>query len=93
MSTIRQASLHDLRKMKDEGKLNAAQSVHGVDQLPADFWADATLVEKPEEARSVRLNLEPEVFEFFKSQGKGHITRMQNVLKSYAEHHRKRSTR
>ncbi len=29
------------------------------------------------EKRSVHLRLEPEVFEFFKAGGKGHITRMQ----------------
>ncbi|WP_201776110.1 BrnA antitoxin family protein [Devosia geojensis] len=36
---------------------------------------------------SVHLKLEPEVFDFFKSQGKGHITRMQNVLKAYVRAH------
>lgn len=33
--------------------------------------------------RSVHLKLDRDVFDFFKSQGKGHLTRMQNVLKAY----------
>jgi uncharacterized protein (DUF4415 family) len=37
----------------------------------------------------VHLRLEPEVLEFFRAQGKGHIARMQAVLKTYADAHRK----
>jgi uncharacterized protein (DUF4415 family) len=35
--------------------------------------------------RSVHLKLDPEVFDFFYQEagGKGHLTRMQNVLKAY----------
>lgn len=32
---------------------------------------------------SVLLNLDPDVLAFFKGSGKGHITRMQNVLRAY----------
>lgn len=82
-SNIRRASLAELRELKDSGGLLAArpETAAGEDLGP-DFWADATLVE-PASPRSVRLNLDPEVFDFFKRQGKGHITRMQNVLKAY----------
>lgn len=31
----------------------------------------------------MHLKLDPEVFEFFKAGGKGHLTRMQNVLAAY----------
>jgi uncharacterized protein (DUF4415 family) len=37
------------------------------------------------EKRSVHLRLEPEVFAYFKAGGKGHLTRMQNVLKAYVK--------
>jgi len=33
----------------------------------------------------VHLKLDPDVFAFFKQQGKGHITRMQDVLKAYVK--------
>jgi len=41
--------------------------------------------------QSVHLRLEQEIIAFFKSQGKGHISRMQAVLKAYVEAHRERS--
>ena len=37
------------------------------------------------EPTSVHLKLDPLVFAFFKQQGKGHLTRMQNVLKAYVQ--------
>ncbi|MFH0996083.1 MAG: BrnA antitoxin family protein [Pseudomonadota bacterium] len=38
--------------------------------------------------QSIHLRLEQEIIDFFKSQGKGHISRMQAVLKAYAHAHR-----
>lgn len=35
--------------------------------------------------RSVRLNLDPDIFELYKVQGKGHMTLMQDVLTEYAK--------
>lgn len=57
--------------------------------LGAEFWAGAK-IDEPRKPRSVHLKLDPEVFEFFykSSSGKGHLTRMQNVLKAYAAAHR-----
>ncbi|HYD08277.1 MAG TPA: BrnA antitoxin family protein [Reyranella sp.] len=39
--------------------------------------------------RSVHLKLDPDVFDYFKSLGKGHITKMQEVLRAYANAHRR----
>ena len=50
-------------------------------------WTRAELV-LPRPKQSVHLRLEQEVVEFFRSQGKGHIARMQAVLKTYADAHR-----
>ncbi|HUL11433.1 MAG TPA: BrnA antitoxin family protein [Methylococcaceae bacterium] len=55
-------------------------------------WMRAQLV-IPEAKQSVHLRLEQEVIAFFKSQGKGHIARMQAVLKAYADAHRPQSKR
>jgi uncharacterized protein (DUF4415 family) len=56
--------------------------------LGDDFWANAVLVE-PGNRKSVHLRLQPEVFDFFIKQtgGKGHIAKMQAVLKAYADAH------
>jgi uncharacterized protein (DUF4415 family) len=85
---IRRATLAELRAMRDSGQtLRGRNAVVGPppgEELPADFWEKAELVDysKP---RSVHLKLDPEVYLHFKSQGKGHITRMQNVLKAYVK--------
>lgn len=85
---IRRASLAEIRKMKDEGKL-ASPGPGFAEDLPDDFWDEAVVVPPRALPTSVRLNLEPDVFAFFKAQGKGHITRMQNVLKAYVRAHTK----
>ncbi|MCS6761070.1 MAG: BrnA antitoxin family protein [Candidatus Devosia symbiotica] len=40
---------------------------------------------KPQESTFVHLKIDPEVFVWFKNQDKGHITRMQDVLKAYVK--------
>ncbi len=50
-------------------------------------WTKAKLV-LPRARQSVHLRLEQEIIEYFKSQGKGHISRMQAVLRSYVDAHR-----
>ena len=49
-------------------------------------WTQAKLV-LPQAKQSVHLRLEQEVISFFKSKGKGHISRMQAVLKAYVDAH------
>ena len=53
-------------------------------------WAQAKLV-LPQAKKSVHLRLDEEIIDFFKSKGKGHISRMQAVLKAYVDAHRPRS--
>ena len=54
--------------------------------LQAD-WTRAQLV-MPQAKQSVHLRLEQEIIAFFKAKGKGHISRMQAVLKAYVDAHR-----
>lgn len=54
------------------------------EDLGADFWAKAKLTEAKTKT-SVHLRIDPEVFDFFKGQGKGHLTRMSAVLRSYVD--------
>lgn len=88
---IKQASLAEIRKMKTAGELhsarNAPEGAPKGEDLGRDFWADAVVESKGSTIKPVLLKLEPEVFEFFKSQGKGHVSKMQAVLKAYAKAH------
>jgi uncharacterized protein (DUF4415 family) len=53
-------------------------------------WTRAQLV-LPRPRQSVHLRLEREVVEFFKAGGKGHITRMQAVLRAYVDAQKRRA--
>ncbi len=55
-------------------------------------WTRAELI-LSEPKQSVHLRLEREIIDFFKAHGKGHISRMQAVLKSYATSHRPHAKR
>ena len=50
-------------------------------------WTRAKLV-LPQPKRDVHLRLEQDIIEYFKSLGKGHLTRMQAVLAAYVDAHR-----
>ena len=50
-------------------------------------WTRAKLI-WPHAKQSVHLRLEQDIVEFFKAHGKGHISRMQAVLKAYVDAHR-----
>jgi uncharacterized protein (DUF4415 family) len=75
--------------MKEAGELFHDPKAPEAESLGAEFWAKAE-IEEPKRPRSVHLKLDPDVFEFFHHQagGKGHLTKMQNVLKAYAKAHR-----
>ena len=49
-------------------------------------WTRAKLI-LPHAKRSVHLRLEEDIVNFFKSSGRGHISRMQAVLKAYVSAH------
>ncbi|WP_419457065.1 BrnA antitoxin family protein [Agrobacterium tumefaciens] len=87
-NVIKRASLRDLAKMKERGELYHDPKAPEGESLSAVFWETAT-VEGPKKPRSVHLKLDPDVFEFFfsASGGKGHLTRMQAVLKAYVKAH------
>jgi uncharacterized protein (DUF4415 family) len=47
-----------------------------------DFWKRARVV-MPSGKTSVHLRIDSDIFEWFKKQGEGHLTRMNAVLRSY----------
>lgn len=89
-NTLKNASLDDLRKMKDAGELLPAKEASiAPDNLPDGFWDDAEIVD-PKNKIAVSLRVDAEVLDFFKTQGKGHLTRMNAVLRSYVQAQRSR---
>jgi uncharacterized protein (DUF4415 family) len=81
---MRRASLAEIRRMQERGELFHDPAAPEGERLGPEFWAAAE-IEGPRPRRSVHLKLDPDVFDFFYAEtgGKGHLTRMQNVLWAY----------
>jgi uncharacterized protein (DUF4415 family) len=75
--------------MKDRGETKTRPDAPDGPPLGDDFWANAVLVE-PANRKSVHLRVNQEVYDFFVKDtgGKGHIAKMQAVLKAYTDAHR-----
>ena len=82
MSDTKRASLDDLKQMHARGEISAPGKDAAQIDLPEGFWDDAVLEEKPTK-KSVHLRVDADIYEFFKAQGKGHLTRMNAVLRAY----------
>ena len=72
--------------LTDEEVQEAARSDPDTQPTNAEFWTDATL-RVPEKKRLISLRLDPDVIQWYKSQGRGYQTRMNAVLRQYMEAH------
>ena len=88
---MKKASLSDLRKMKERGETQPPANAQVAPELPKDFWDDAILVNHTRTKEPISLRVDSDVLEFFKAQGKGHLTRMNAVLRSYVDAHRSKN--
>jgi uncharacterized protein (DUF4415 family) len=86
-STIVKHSLREIDALRAKGIDRTRADAPEADPLGADFWKTAKLV-MPRGKTSVHLRLDGDVLDWFKSQGAGHLTRMNAVLRSYYEAHR-----
>lgn len=73
--------IEDLRKRgQDLTRSDAAEA----ESLGKNFWKSARVVMPPGKT-SVHLRLDSDVVEWFRARGKGHLTRMNAVLRTYVE--------
>jgi uncharacterized protein (DUF4415 family) len=86
---IRRYSLDELRAMHERGETLTDPNAP-VYELDEEFWAKAKLVYPDAAKSSVRLEVDRDVLEWFKSQGKGHLTRMNAALRAHMESEKKR---
>lgn len=70
--------------MRDRGETqtHADAPVSAIDE---DFWTNARVVMPPPGKSSVHLRLDSDVLEWFRGQGKGRLSRMNAVLRSFME--------
>jgi uncharacterized protein (DUF4415 family) len=70
--------------MRERGEDKTSPDAPEAESLGVDFWSSARVV-MPSGKVSVHLRLDSDVVEWFKANGKGHLTRMNAVLKAYVE--------
>ncbi len=83
-STIVRHSLSQIRMMREQGKDETNPDAPEAESLRADFWSSARVV-MPGGKTSVHLRLDSDVVDWFRANGKGHLTRMNAVLRAYVE--------
>ena len=72
--------------MKAKGEVRPTPADAPEVKLDAAFWDRARIVTtRPRRKTSVHLRLDPDTLEFYRSAGRGHLTRMAEILKVYAE--------
>jgi uncharacterized protein (DUF4415 family) len=76
--------------MDERGELYPTAPDAPTIELDEEFWRNAVLVMPGDRKASVHLRLDPDVLAWFKRQGKGHLTRMNAVLRAYYEANRKK---
>lgn len=82
---IKRYSAEQLKDMVATGDYYPTPEDAPTHELDESFWENAYVVSPEGKRVSVHLRLEPEVFDFFKQGGKGHLTRMAAVLRAYVE--------
>ena len=70
--------------MRELGEDRTSADAPEAESLGAQFWNSARVV-MPNGKTSVHLRLDNDVVEWFRARGKGHLTRMNAVLRAYVE--------
>jgi len=73
--------------MRERGEDKTNADAPEAESLGTDFWKTARVV-TPGGKTSVHLRLDSDVVEWFRTNGKGHLTRMNAVLRAYVEAHK-----
>ena len=83
-STIVKHSLSEIQALREGGLDKTRSDAPEAESLGVEFWKSAHVV-VPTGKTSVHLRLDNDVVEWFRSHGKGHLTRMNAVLRAYVE--------
>ncbi len=95
-TSIKRYSLEEVRQLKSRTDWEALRRADALglepeqdeDEFELD-WTRAELV-TPEPKKAISLRVDPDVLDFFKSQGPGYQTRMNAVLRAWMEAQLKR---
>lgn len=79
--------LSDIRRSRLSGDDKTLADAPEAEPLGAGFWSGAKIV-MPKGKTSIHLRLDSDVANWFKAGGKGHLSRMNAVLRAHMEAHR-----
>ena len=86
---IKRYSLEEIKRMNARKKYTATRADAPAIELDDEFWKTARVVMPDERGkRLVSLRIDTDVLEWFKTQGKGHLSRINAVLRAYMESRR-----
>lgn len=91
MPDIRKATLDEIEEMDRRGELYETRPDAPEYDLPDDFWENAE-VWQPMTKTPVTMRVDPDILDFFKEGGKGHLTRMHAVLRAYVDAKRREAS-
>jgi uncharacterized protein (DUF4415 family) len=77
-------SLSEIGDLRERGEDKTSADAPEAESLGPEFWKSARVV-VPSGKTSVHLRLDSDVVEWFRALGKGHLTRMNAVLRAYVE--------
>ncbi len=86
-STTVKYSLSEIQAMRMRGEDRTRLDAPEAESLGEAFWKQARVVMPPGKT-SVHLRLDSDIVDWFKTRGRGHLTRMNAVLRAYVDAHR-----
>lgn len=84
MSTSKKQKLKKIESVRDEDI-----DYTDIPELSKEFWENA-IVEYPEKKKPVTLRVDADIIKWFKSKGKGYQTKINAILRSYYEAHKRK---
>ena len=85
-------SLSEIKAKRERGEDQTRADAPEAESLGEEFWRrlgwQQARVVMPRGKTSVHLRLDSDIVDWFKTHGKGHLTRMNAVLRAYVDAHR-----
>ena len=91
--TIVRRTIAEIKESIARGEDRTREDAPEAEPMGEDFWKNAVIVEPHDRKTSVHLRVDPAVMHWFKAQGKGHLTKMNLVLRAYVEAQKERKHR
>jgi len=79
--SINKKRLQEIDNIKDEDI-----DYSDIPELDDNFWNNVKLVQ-PTKKKAISIRLDQDIIDFFKSEGRGYQSKINNVLRTYVEAH------